>query len=44
MRYRDRAVAREGTPDPYSGSSLVPMLIAGLVLTLAGMTVAIFLT
>ena len=30
--------------DPYSGSSLVPMMVAGLALTLVGMIVAIFLT
>ncbi len=30
--------------NPFSGSSLVPMLIAGLVLTLAGMIVAFVLS
>jgi hypothetical protein len=30
--------------NPYSGSSLVPMLIVGLVLTLGGMIVALVLS
>jgi len=30
--------------NPYSGSSLVPMLIVGLVLTLAGMIAAVVLS
>ncbi len=30
--------------NPFSGSSLVPMLIAGLILTLAGMLVAFVLS
>ncbi len=30
--------------DPYAGSSLVPMLVAGLALTLVGMVVAVLLT
>ena len=30
--------------NPYSGSSLVPMLVAGLVLTLVGMIVALMLS
>jgi len=38
-RYRS-----ESSNDPYSGSSLVPMLIAGLVLTLVGMIAAVLLT
>jgi hypothetical protein len=29
--------------DPYAGSSLVPMLVAGLVLTLVGMIAAVLL-
>ncbi len=36
----DTALAREPA-DPFSGSSLVPMLIAGLVLCLAGMIAAV---
>ena len=38
-RYRS-----ESSSDPYSGSSLVPMLIAGLVLTLVGMIAVVLLT
>jgi hypothetical protein len=34
----------ESSSDPYSGSSLVPMLVAGLVLTLVGMIAAVLLT
>ncbi len=30
--------------NPFSGGSLVPMLVAGLVLTLAGMIVALVLS
>jgi hypothetical protein len=30
--------------DPYSGSSLVPMLVAGLALTLVGMIAALILS
>ncbi len=44
MRYRAQSVTDEANTDPYSGSSLVPMLVTGLVLTLVGMIVAIFLT
>src|SRR6185437_10445154 len=44
MRYRSHAVTNETSADPYSGSSLVPMLVAGLVLTLIGMIVAVLLT
>ena len=35
--------AKEQT-DPYAGSSLVPMLVAGLVLTLVGMIAAVLLS
>ena len=39
------APAKEPAPaDPYAGSSLVPMLVAGLALTLVGMVVAVLLT
>lgn len=44
MRYRGQPVSDEASTDPYSGSSLVPMLVAGLVLTLVGMIVAVILT
>lgn len=44
MRYRGHPVTDEASSNPYSGSSLVPMLVAGLVLTLAGMIVAVLLT
>ena len=44
MRYRAHDVSGEPSPDPYSGSSLVPMLIAGLALTLVGMVAAFLLT
>jgi hypothetical protein len=41
MSYRTSA---DDQANPRSGSSLVPMLIAGLVLTLAGMVVAALLS
>ena len=44
MRYRTHTVSEEASADPYSGSSLVPMLVAGLVLTLLGMIAAVLLT
>jgi hypothetical protein len=44
MRYRTHPVTDETAADPYSGSSLVPMLVAGLVLTLIGMIVAVLVT
>jgi hypothetical protein len=44
MRYRARPATDEASADPYSGSSLVPMLVAGLVLTLVGMVAAVILT
>jgi len=37
-------VTREDAANPYSGSSLVPMLIVGLVLTLVGMIAAVVLS
>ena len=43
MKHRTQIVEGEVAADPYSGSSLVPMLVAGLVLTLVGMIVAILL-
>jgi hypothetical protein len=44
MKHRAHPVAKEAAADPYSGSSLVPMLVAGLVLTLVGMIAAVLLT
>jgi hypothetical protein len=41
----DRAhVVTDEKTDPYSGSSLVPMLVIGLVLTFAGMIAAVVLS
>lgn len=39
----DTKLAKEST-NPFSGRSLVPMLVAGLVLTLVGMIVALALS
>ena len=44
MAYRTHDVTNKQQADPYSGSSLVPMLIAGLVLTFAGMILAVALS
>lgn len=44
MKYRSHPLAQETPTDPYSGSSLVPMLVAGLVLTLVGMIAVALLT
>jgi hypothetical protein len=44
MSDRTRVVADKTQADPYSGSSLVPMLVAGLVLTLVGMIAALALS
>jgi hypothetical protein len=44
MKYRAHPVSEKPSSDPYSGSSLVPMLVAGLVLTLVGMIAAVLLT
>lgn len=41
MAYRAPIVKNEDTGNPYAGSSLVPMLIIGLVLTFAGMIAAL---
>ncbi|WP_300256162.1 hypothetical protein [Bradyrhizobium sp.] len=43
MRHRMHPVTDEASADPYSGSSLVPMLVVGLVLTLVGMAAAVIL-
>ncbi len=39
-----RARSGKAQADPYSGSSLLPMLVIGLVLTLAGMFAALALS
>ena len=44
MTNRAHIVIRKESTNPYSGSSLVPMLIIGLVLTFAGMIVALVLS
>ncbi|WP_407169562.1 hypothetical protein [Bradyrhizobium sp. ORS 111] len=40
----DSTVAQQDQANPFSGSSLVPMLILSLVLTFAGMIVAVALS
>jgi hypothetical protein len=44
VSHRTEIADRERSPGPYSGSSLVPMLVAGLVLTLFGMIAALALS
>jgi hypothetical protein len=44
MKYRSKLVTAKSAADPYSGSSLVPMLVAGLALTLVGMIAAVMLS
>ena len=44
MAYRAHVVKNEEQADPFAGSSLVPMLIIGLVLTFAGMIAAVVLS
>ena len=44
MAYRAHVVKNEELADPYAGSSLVPMLVIGLVLTFAGMIAAVVLS
>ena len=41
MTSQPQRVAEDTSADPYSGSSLVPMLVAGLVLTVVGMFVVV---
>jgi hypothetical protein len=41
---RTNVVTAKASANPYSGSSLVPMLVAGLALTLIGMVVAVLLS
>ena len=43
MSYRAHVVTNKEQADPYSGSSLVPMLVIGL-LTFAGMIAAVLLS
>ncbi len=44
MTNRTHIVTRKEAANPYSGSSLVPMLVIGLVLTFAGMIAALVLS
>jgi hypothetical protein len=44
MKQRSHVGTDRNSANPFSGSSLVPMLAAGLVLTLAGMIVALALS
>jgi hypothetical protein len=44
MTYRADVVKNREAGNPYAGSSLVPMLIIGLVLTFAGMIAALVLS
>ena len=44
MTNRAHIVTPKEAANPYSGSSLVPMLIIGLVLTIAAMIVALVLS
>ena len=44
MNNHSKLVTEKGAANPYSGSSLVPMLVAGLVLTFVGMIAAVMLS
>lgn len=44
MTSQVRAIPNKDQANPYSGSSLVPMLVIGLLLTFAGMFVALLLS
>ena len=44
MNIHNRLVTAKNAADPYSGSSLVPMLVAGLALTLVGMVATVLLS
>ncbi len=44
MANRSHVVTDQEQGDPYAGSSLVPMLVIGLVLTFAGMIAALALS
>ena len=43
MNHR-KLVTEKNAANPYSGSSLVPMLVVGLVLTFVGMIAAVMLS
>jgi hypothetical protein len=44
MTHRMHVATDKEQADPYSASSLVPMLVAGLALTLVGMIAAVMLS
>jgi hypothetical protein len=44
MAHRTHVVTKNEQANPYSGSSLVPMLVVGLLLTFAGMIAALALS
>ena len=44
MTNRAHFVTKKEAGDPYAGSSLVPMLVIGLVMTFAGMIAAMVLS
>ena len=44
MTYRADVTKNEEAVNPYAGSSLVPMLVIGLLLTFAGMIAAVMLS
>jgi hypothetical protein len=44
MNNHGKLVTEKSAANPYSGSSLVPMLVAGLVLTFVGMIAAVMLS
>lgn len=44
MINRTQVVTDKGQANPYAGSSLLPMLVAGLALTLIGMIAAVVLS
>ena len=44
MNHQSKLVTEKSAANPYSGSSLVPMLVAGLVLTFVGMIAAVMLS
>ncbi|WP_298256873.1 hypothetical protein [Bradyrhizobium sp.] len=44
MNNHSKLMTTKNAGNPYSGSSLVPMLVAGLALTLVGMVAAVMLS
>lgn len=44
MKHQESIVTDKDQANPYSSSSLVPMLVAGLVLIFVGMIVAVLLS